>query len=234
MLEEAFGCNDLDLAGLYVRLVDHSARAAEMVDVRVGVDQRGHRFARAVPKIQFEAGPGGFDGQQRIEHDQPVLAFNDGHVGQVQAADLVDAFGDLEQAGDGVQLGDAPQARVYRGRGLRRVEKTILTQVPHSLAIGGRDRPVEAFKQPAPGRFEIPVVIERQALQPLLVAGLGGRGGILCRRSGQAREGRQQGERQHRQWEAHGVSLLLWWRTTVGDGFGHQPIPERHGCHRIC
>ena len=199
MFEEPLGRDDLDFASLDVRLVDHPAHAAEMVDVRVGVDHRGHRLARTVLEVQFEARLGGLHGKQRIDHDQPVLPLDDGHVGQVQAAKLVDALGDLEQPGDVVQLSDAPQARVYRGRGLRRFQKSILGQVPHGLAIGCRDWPVEPLDQPTPGCFVIDAILERQPLQPLLVAGQGGRGGILGRCCGQARKGGQQGKRQHRQ-----------------------------------
>ncbi len=193
MFEETLRGNDLDLAGLYVGLVDHPAHAAEMIDVWVGVDHRHHRALRAMPEVHGQPGPGGLDRQQRVHHDQPVLAFDQGHVGQVQAAYLVDAVGDLEQPGDGIELGDAPQAGVDRCRCLA-LEEGVALQVPDRFAIGIEHRLVDAFQQAAAGVVEVSPVVEGQALQPLLVALARQVGGIVGRRLGKHRGGQGEGQ----------------------------------------
>ena len=178
--------DDLHLAGLDLRLVDHPAHTAEVVDVRVGVDHRDHRPLRAMAEVHGQPGPGGFHRQHRVHHDQAMLAFDQGHVGQVQATHLVDAVGDLEQTGNAVELGDAPQARVDGGRRFA-VEEGVALQVPDGLAIGVDHGLVDGLEQPAAGIVEVAAVGKGQALQPLLIALAGEFGGVLGRLLGQRR-----------------------------------------------
>ncbi|MNJ38148.1 hypothetical protein D3C77_329890 [compost metagenome] len=70
----------------------------------VGVDHRHYRFLRTVSVVEVKTGLGHFSGHQRVNDNQPGVAFDDCHVGQVEAANLIDPFGDLEQAVVEVQL----------------------------------------------------------------------------------------------------------------------------------
>jgi hypothetical protein len=115
-LQEPDRSDDLDLPGLDVGLVDHPADPAVVIDVAVGMHDRDDRLARPVGVVQLQRGCRGVPGQQRIEHDDPVLALGEGDVGQVRGADLVQARHDFIQAALDHQLGLAPQARVDRRR----------------------------------------------------------------------------------------------------------------------
>ncbi len=193
MFEEPLRGNHLHLAGFDLRLVDHPAHTAEVVDVRVGIDHRNHRPLRAMAEVHRQTGPGGFHRQQRVHHDQAMLTFDQGHVGQVQATHLVDAVGDLEQTGNAIELGDAPQAGVDGGRCLA-VEEGVALQVPDGLAIGIDHGLVDGFEQAPAGIVEVAAVGEGQALQPLLIALAGEFGGVFGWPLGQRRQGQGQGQ----------------------------------------
>ena len=77
--------------------VHHPEHAAEVVEVRMGVDHRGDRPVAAVLAVQRQPGRGHLGRNQRIDDDDPGLALDQGHVRQVDSAQLVDAVGDLEQ-----------------------------------------------------------------------------------------------------------------------------------------
>ena len=53
---------------------------------------------------------------QRVDDDDPVVAFGQRHVGHLETTDLVDAISRLTQAVLGRQLGLPPQARVSGNR----------------------------------------------------------------------------------------------------------------------
>ncbi|MCY1438822.1 hypothetical protein D9M71_550360 [compost metagenome] len=178
MLHEAGRREDLHLASLDVGLVDDAARPAEVVDMAVAVDHRDDRLLRSVLEIQVEGGAGGFRGGQGIDEHQAGVAFDDGHVRRVEAAHLVELRHDLEQAGDVVQLGLAPQAGVDRVGGVLVVEELVRAHVPHHLALGVLDLPAERRDQPAFGGLELLAVGERQALQHF---------GVLCGGDGAGR-----------------------------------------------
>ncbi|MCY1276462.1 hypothetical protein D9M70_251270 [compost metagenome] len=128
-----------NLARLDVIFADHALDAAKMIDVAVRVDHGAHRLARPVLVIQVERGLRRFRGQQRIDDDQPCLALDDGHVRHVEAAHLVDAAGDVEQAMQILQPGKSPQAGIDRGRRVPLVEEVKAFDGPHQLAVGALD-----------------------------------------------------------------------------------------------
>ena len=170
---------DLDLAGLDIGLVDHPAHAAEMIDMGVAVDHRDDRFARAIGVVQIQRRPGGFGHGQRIDDDQPVVTFDDGHVGQVEAAHLIQLGADLEQTGVGIELGQSPQARIDRFRRLVFGEEIIGIDVPDDFAGSVLDLTLEGCDQAFADGFEIGAVAERQGLQDGSVAC----GGLHARRN---------------------------------------------------
>ena len=95
-----------------------TARAAEVVGVRVRVEERGDGPVTAMLPVQREPGGGRLHAQEGVDDDHPALALDKGHVRQVQAPDLVDALPDLVQALPGAELPLPPQAGV---RGVRAV-----------------------------------------------------------------------------------------------------------------
>jgi hypothetical protein len=90
---------------------------------------------------EVEGGLRRLSGDQRIEHDPASIALDERDVGQVIAAHLIDAVGDLEQPVVHVELGVAPEARIDRIR--RRLVRTdvglVLLQVPDDVALGVPD-----------------------------------------------------------------------------------------------
>ena len=117
---EVLGRDDRDLAGIDVRLRRHPEHASEVVDVAVGVDDRDHLAVAAMRAIQRQGGGRGLGGDQRIDHDDPGVTLDEADVGQIEAADLVDALDHLVEALLGAQLALPPQARVHRRRHLAR------------------------------------------------------------------------------------------------------------------
>jgi hypothetical protein len=65
VVEEVFGCVDRD-GGVGV---DHTEHAAEVVDVGVGVDDRGHRAVATVGAVQGQRRRGDLLADQRVDHD---------------------------------------------------------------------------------------------------------------------------------------------------------------------
>ena len=113
-----------------------AADAAEVVDVGVRVDDRGDRPVAAVRPVERERGGGGLLRDQRVDHDHALVALDQRHVRQVEAAHLVDAVGHLVQALLGAQLALAPQARVGRVRAVP-VEEGVGVVVPDHLPVPG-------------------------------------------------------------------------------------------------
>ncbi|MCY1356230.1 hypothetical protein D3C81_1268510 [compost metagenome] len=182
---EAFGRQHLDLARLDVVVADHPPGAAKVVGMAVRVDHRHHRLFGAVFVVQLQARAGGLGGGQRVDDDQAGVAFDDRHVGDVEAADLVDAVGHLEQAVVHVQPGLPPQAGIDRRRCGVLVNEAVRIQRPHHPALRIADLAAVDGADEAPARvLEIALVLERQLLQH---GGLGtGRGlaGQVGRRGG--------------------------------------------------
>ena len=137
VLGEVLGRDDLHLAGLDVGFVDDAAHAAVVVDVRVAVDDRDDRPLAEVLGHEIVGRLRRLGRDQRIEHDPAGVALDEGDVGEVVAAHLVDAVVHLEQAVLHVELGVAPQARVHRvGRGLVEADVGLVgLEVPDHVAL---------------------------------------------------------------------------------------------------
>ena len=177
VLGEALGRDDRDLAGVDVGLRRHAEHAAEMVDVAVGVDDRDDRAVPAVGAIQRQCRRRGLGGDQRVDDDDPGVALDEADVGQVEAADLIDALDHLVEALLGAQLALPPQAGVHRGRRIA-VQERVDVVVPHHSSVGRLDDAgFERADESAVGVVEVGGVVERQAAQVLAVGGLddGGR-----------------------------------------------------------
>ena len=179
----------LDLAGRHVGLADHALDAAEMVGVAVRIDHGADRLLRPVLVVQLQRGARRLGGEQRVDDDQRGVAFDDRHVGDVEAAHLVDAVGHLEQAVDRVELRLAPQARVDAVGGVVLLQEIVGLHVPDRARSGaGHQRIGHGADEAAHRVVEILAVGERQRLRHLGVGlqrcGLGRLGRDLAVRRG--------------------------------------------------
>jgi hypothetical protein len=120
-------------ARLDVLVGDHPAGAAEVIDVRVAVEQPRDRPVAAVVAVERQRRGGGLAGDQRVDHDHTLLALNERHVGDVVSAHLVDAGDDLEQAVDREELGLAPECRIHGRRPLSGYRGAERLQLPDDL-----------------------------------------------------------------------------------------------------
>src|SRR5262249_20771923 len=107
-------------------------------------------------------------GRERVDDDQRSVALDDRHVGYVEAAYLIDAFGDLEQAVNGIELRLPPQARIDGvGRSVL-LQELVSLHVPGGPGSGARDQGVGQGADEAAHRVvEILSVGEGQRLRKL-------------------------------------------------------------------
>ena len=135
---EQVGRDDRNAIVIDLFVGEHTARAAPVIGVHVGVDHRRDRLAPAMLEVEFKSGACALGGCQRVDNDDAGIAFDQRHVGDVEAAHLIDAVADLEQAMVHVELRLPPQARIDGGRCIGRGEKAVRLQRPdHAvLSIG--------------------------------------------------------------------------------------------------
>ena len=140
----------------------HPAHAAEVVTVRVGVDDRRHRPVAAVLTVQAKGRGRALGRDQRVDDDDARVALDERDVRQVKATDLVDPVGDLEQPLLGAKLALPPQAGVG-GIGARRVEERVRVAVPYHPAVSGLDHSRrQRGDEPALRVVEVGPVVERR------------------------------------------------------------------------
>ena len=136
--------------------VHHPEHAAEVVDVRMGVDHGGDRPVAPVLPVQRQPGRGDLGRHRRVDDDHAGLALDHGHVGKLDPAQLVDALGDREQPLDRGQLALPPQARVHRVRAVPGGGAGERVGVVHHPAVGGLDHPrLKPGDQPAVRVLEV-------------------------------------------------------------------------------
>ncbi len=148
---------DFRAAGLHIRIAGDTLHPAVMIHMRVGIDDRHHRFAVDMFVIQRQSGGSGFHADQGIDDDQAGVTFHDRHVGKIEAADLMDAGGHFEQSGDVVEPLLPPEAGIDGiGRRLAAHEGVIAGHVPDDIALRISD-PIagQAGDQAALGGAEI-------------------------------------------------------------------------------
>ena len=105
-----------------------------MVHVAVGEYNRRNRFVAKVLARKGHGGACGFFTGQYIDHNPAGVAFNQGYVGQIKTAQLVNAFGHFVQANLVVQAGLPPQAWVYRAGGVAFNEIEFVV-IPNNFAL---------------------------------------------------------------------------------------------------
>ncbi len=176
MLHESVRRDHLDLAGSGVLGRHHALGAAEMIDVAMGIDHGCNRPGGAVGEIEIERGLRGLVGQQGVDQDQAAIALDDGEIGEIETAHLVDAIGHLEQAMHGIELRLPPQAGIDGRRHRVLLQKRVRPQVPGRLAANARHHTIpERRDETTPGVVEIGAIGKRQRFHKGIV-------GRACRR----------------------------------------------------
>ena len=152
---------------------------AIVVHVAVGVDHCGHRLVAAMGAHQGQRRPGGFLRDQGIDDDIAGLALDEGDVGNVEVADLIDAGRHLEQTMDGVQPGLTPEAGIDGVRALS-LQEVKGFEAPDGIAGRAGDGCVgQGPNETPPGVDEILTVIHWQDMRQGRVGGAGERRRIL-------------------------------------------------------
>ena len=122
-----------------VRLIlrrHHTGDAAEMIDVGVRDDDGLDREMAEVLFDELHGGLAAFHAHQRIKDDPARVALDDGEVGHVVAAHLIDAVGHLEEPVDVVVYRVLPQARIHAvGRFLVIIQKREGILTPNHPSI---------------------------------------------------------------------------------------------------
>ncbi len=123
----------------------------------------------AVRAIQLQRGGRGLGGDQRIDHDDSGVAFDEADVRQVEATDLIDAVDHFVEALLGAQLALAPQAGMHRRRRVAGDERVGVV-VPHHATVGRLDDArFERGNESPVGVVEVGGVVERQIGQLVAV-----------------------------------------------------------------
>ena len=113
--------------------------------------------------IELETGTGDFAGHQRVDDDEAVVGLDDRHIRDVDAAQLVDAVGNVKQPGLAVEPRYPPKAWIDRWRRLLGIEEIIVAEAPDDLARGcARDPFGQGRNQATPRVSEIAPVREWQ------------------------------------------------------------------------
>ena len=137
--------------------------ASKVIGVGVAVDDRTDRPLAQLAADQLVGRPGGGRGGQGVDHDPAAVAADEGDVGQVEAAHLVDTLGNLEQAVLEIEQGLALQAGIDAVAGLAVEEEVVAAELPGDAAVGVADEhPLRAPDQAAFGALEVGTVGERQ------------------------------------------------------------------------
>ena len=163
---KACRCHDGNLALCYFLGRHHAQHAAKVVGVGMGQHHRRHRLVAQVLAGEGQRGAGGLRGRQRVDQNPAGLAFDDGHVGNVKAAQLVHAVHDLEQAIVGVQLGVAPQAGVDRVGGLA-LQEVVGVKVFENRAVRRKNFAGRLGHEAALGIFKVLRIVKLQILRKL-------------------------------------------------------------------
>jgi hypothetical protein len=117
-------------------------------------------------RVELEARAGDLRRHQRIDHDQPVIALDHRHVRDVEATDLIDPVGHLEESVVQVEPRQAPQARIDGGRCVLVAEEGVVAQRPHDAALLVLDFDLGQRRDEAvPRVVEVLLVGERQRVE---------------------------------------------------------------------
>ncbi|MCY1522326.1 hypothetical protein D9M68_571750 [compost metagenome] len=162
VLHETYGRDDRDLAALHVLYVHYAMRPTEVITMGVRVDDCDHRTGAERCIDEIERGLGRFLGRQRIEDDPSGITFDEGDVGKIEAAHLIDPLGyHLIQAIGHVECGLTLQRRVNAVEPLAFEQVLVAAHVPGHVAGLGLDLLVRRSGDKAFLRFlEVALILE--------------------------------------------------------------------------
>ena len=90
-------------AAIQIFFIGQSANAGEMVGMAMGGQNRLHRTFPEMAIDQLHRRVHRLSGGQRVNDNPARIALNESHIGEVIAAHLVNAFGHLKQAVNGIE-----------------------------------------------------------------------------------------------------------------------------------
>ena len=131
-----------------------------MVGVAVGIDDGEDGLLAQMFGDEFERGAGRLDAGEGVHHDPAFARVDEGDGGGVEAAHLIDAVHDLEEAVLRQDPGVTPEAGVHRIGGVA-VQKLVSGQVVGVAlrGVAGNHRVLAGRDEAALGEFEIPAVV---------------------------------------------------------------------------
>ena len=110
-----------------------------MIDVTMRIDHGHHGLLRTMFVVELKCSLRDFSADQWINHDETAVAFDEGHVRQIEAAQLINALRHFVQTVGHVDTRLSPQAGVHGvGRGLF-AQEFIALQRPRSATVGAQD-----------------------------------------------------------------------------------------------
>ena len=146
-----------------------------MIGMAVGMQYGHDRPCTQMLIGQIECRARCFTGSQRINDDPARVAANEGHVGDVERANLVEPVHYLKQAVVlGVELGLAPEARIDRIRGVV-PQETYSGQIENRappIRLADRER-LDGGDESTSGIFKTAPVFERQRCPDLGICSYG-------------------------------------------------------------
>ena len=154
----------------------HPQHPSEVIDMTMReYDCRNGLVAQMLPCERQRRGSA-LATSQRIHDDPPAFALDQRHVGDIEAAQLIDPVGNLEQAYLSIEDGVTPEARIDRRRCLPfhelegiEVDQNLAIRVAN-LSFGPRD-------QTTPGVLEVLLIVEIEFLCKFFIC-------LQCRRHG--------------------------------------------------
>jgi len=140
--------------------------------------------------VEVEAGAGDLGRDQGIDDDETPFTLDQGHVRDVEAADLIDAIGHLEEAVAHVEPRLAPEAWIHGGRRLLVGEEGVIVEAPHDASLVVLDLHVgKRAEKTAPRVLEVLSVAEGEDIQHGTVPRLRGGRGVLRNLGGAGHRG---------------------------------------------
>lgn len=170
MLQETLWGNDVDVVFLDIVFTDEAFDTAEVVNVGMSVDDSlDGSVSATVLLVECECSSAGLLRSEGVDDNDTLVALNDGCVGEVKPAHLVDRSGDMIQSIHASQLRLAPQTWVGRVWGVV-LQEVVGIVVPHHIALSINDLVgVTETTSPAPfSVHKVLSVIEGQTLFDLL------------------------------------------------------------------
>src|SRR5262249_37767910 len=134
VFQKALWYENGDLSRSNVGFSCYTFDTAPVVGVCMGVDDGDDWSSWTMLIVQVQRGLRRFHREKGIDHDQSRIAFQNGHVGKVDAPDLINPLDDLEQPVLMVELCLPPEAGIDRV-GRRFFEERIILLAPNHIPV---------------------------------------------------------------------------------------------------